>query len=298
MSRKILVVGDSMEDVRLDCEVSRLCPEAPLPIYDIDQRIHYAGGAANVALNAAAMGGDVTLLTAMAEGTYLDMLYSSNIKHVVTNVTKANTVKTRVFTAGVMRARIDDDYLLEEEERETMVALFIDQLKHADVVVFSDYRKGALQHIDRMLDYCTGKLTVVDPKGDNWAVYENATYIKANSAECAALQTPPTEVAKWLNASAVIRTAGAAGYEINYAGDEFGRIYPAHRVTAVDPTGAGDSYLAAMTVGLAGGRTLQTACKLGSIAGALATTHVGTAVITSTEINECLKQHYPSIAPL
>jgi D-beta-D-heptose 7-phosphate kinase/D-beta-D-heptose 1-phosphate adenosyltransferase len=298
MRKKILVVGDSMEDVRLDCEVSRLCPEAPLPIYDIDQRIHYAGGAANVALNIAAMGGEVTLLTAKAERTELDTLYASGIGSVVTKVTTANTVKTRVFTAGVMRARMDDDYILDEDESEDMLALFIDQIKHADVVVFSDYGKGALRHVANMLDYCTGKLTLVDPKGDNWARYENATYIKANAAECAALQQSPAELAKWLNNRAIVRTAGAAGYEINYVGDEFGKLYPAHKVAAVDPTGAGDSYLAAMTVGLAAGRTLQAACRLGSIAGALATTHVGTAVITSTEINECLKEHYPSIAPL
>lgn len=298
MPKKILVVGDSMEDVRLDCEVSRLCPEAPLPIYDVDNRTTYAGGAANVALNIAAMGGQVTLLTAMAERTALDSLYASGIEHVVTNVTPTNTVKTRVFTAGVMRARIDDDYILDEDESEAMVALFIDQLKHADVVVFSDYRKGVLQYVDRMLDYCTGKLTLVDPKGTNWAIYENATYIKANAAECAAMQHSPAELAKWLNNRAVVRTAGAAGYEISYAGDEFGKIYDAYRVTALDPTGAGDSYLAAMAVALASGRTLEAACRLGSVAGALATTHVGTAVITKQEINACLKEYSPSTTPL
>jgi rfaE bifunctional protein kinase chain/domain len=298
MRKKILVVGDSMEDVRLDCEVSRLCPEAPLPIYDVDNRTTYAGGAANVALNIAAMGGQVTLLTAKAPRTALDTLYSSGIESVVAHTTPTNTVKTRVFTSGVMRARIDDDYILEEEESETMVSLFLNELKHVDVVVFSDYGKGALRYVARMLDYCTGKLTLVDPKGDNWTKYEDATYIKANAAECAALPHSPAELAKWLNNRAIVRTAGAAGYEISYAGDEFGKLYPAHKVAAVDPTGAGDSYLAAMTVALATGRTLEAACRLGSIAGALATTHVGTAVITSTEINECLKKHYQSIVPL
>jgi len=293
VSKKILVVGDSMLDVRIDCEVTRISPEAPIPIYDVDHEQCYAGGAANVALNIKAMGGDVKLLTAVGEdvaGTsLLDILTGSDLAYQSCPVERTTT-KTRLFVNNVVRARIDEDHILSEPEAERMTDALNDLFDEYDVIVFSDYGKGALRHVDAMLDACAyGRITLVDPKGSNWGKYENATYVKANAAEVEAVGMSQYRIPAEYGFANLIKTVSGAGSEIigfNYRDDA--QHVPPLPVQCVDPTGAGDSYLAALAVGLAEGLPLYDACLRGSVAGALATRHVGTAVITREELEECL----------
>lgn len=293
MSKKILVVGDSMLDVRIDCEVTRISPEAPIPIYDVDHEQCYAGGAANVALNIKAMGGDVKLLTAVgsdvAGTSLLDILTGSDLPY-QTCLTEHTTTKTRLFVNDVVRARIDDDHILSEREAELMPELFTDLFNDYDIIVFSDYGKGALRHVDDMIAITTHRsIVIVDPKGANWNKYAGATYVKANAAEVDAVGVSQYTIPAEYGFDNLIKTMSGAGSKIisyNYRDDA--RHVPPLPVQCVDPTGAGDSYLAALAVALADGLPLYDACLRGSVAGALATRHVGTAVITLEEIVECL----------
>lgn len=284
-----------MLDIRLDCTVARLCPEGPLPIFNVDHRTAYAGGAANVALNALHMGGDVALLTALPHDNPLLPSFADLQLH---NVPVADfTRKNRVFSLPdrALRARVDEDYFLTPEEQQAMLEEFKLVVGDYDIVVFSDYGKSALQLVDKMLALCAGKLTLVDPKGTAWWRYAGATYIKANAAECSAVTNVPRATVSDLRVQAIIRTAGVHGSLIHHpTHDE--AVRP-HAVNAVDPTGAGDSYLAAMAVALARGDSLTSACRAGSIAGALATTHVGTAIINSQEIDACLPAYLSNTTP-
>lgn len=292
MSKKILVVGDSMLDMRIDCEVTRISPEAPIPIYDVDHEQCYAGGAANVALNINAMGGDVTLLLPHgqdAAGTsLLDILVSSELRHIPCLVERTTT-KTRLFVDRVARVRVDQDHILSEDEDARVLEYFLNIAHTYDYIVFSDYGKGALRQCDVMLDHCahSSMCTVVDPKGANWGKYTGATYIKANAAEVEATHTPLHLVPHEYSNAALIRTAGGAGSQIIPRRGNSVHIPPL-LCDSVDPTGAGDSYLAALVVALADGMHVHNACRRASVAGALATRHVGTAVITKEEIDECL----------
>lgn len=287
--KKILVVGDSMEDSRIDCSVTRLCPEGPLPIYDVENVTAYAGGAANVALNVLRMGGQVTLLTALPHRSALDEIFDGSELPVKYAPAQKLTKKTRLFTPdGVLRTRMDADYVLSAQESEAMLEEFKSAVADHDVVVFSDYGKGALRYVDQMLEFCVGRCTLVDPKGPRWGRYADATIIKANAPECDAMQQALVDLAYSLGVRAIVRTLGAAGSTVHYGTGVVEQVAPM-RVRAIDPTGAGDSYLAAMAVALAQGHPLEYACQRGSVAGALATTHVGTAVITAEEIDACMK---------
>jgi rfaE bifunctional protein kinase chain/domain len=284
--RKILVVGDSMRDISLNCEVSRISPEAPIVIYDLLSQRKNPGGAANVAANIQAMGGDVTLLTCLASGAHLPPGMIASVIPV-----SQTTIKTRVFVDGVMRARIDDDYILTETESDLVGERFLDMFNAFDVIVFSDYGKGALRNVKDMLAHAHNKITIVDPKGTNWERYAHAGVIKGNYSEVNAVTSNPRYLARQLNAEYIIQTEGAAGStKFSGFGLEDEKIKPVP-VQCVDPTGAGDSYLAAMAVALSEGKTFSTAAQWGSAAGALAVSKLGTAVVTRKELDQCLKAY-------
>lgn len=295
---KLLVVGDSMLDVRLDCEVSRISPEGPVPIFDIDRETSYAGGAANVALNAVALGcEDVTLLTPVgmdAAGDRLTELLSwRHGFNLLPMRVQRSTVKTRVFVSNVLRARIDEDYILDEDEgvalRENFKIHMRDYGDDYDVIIFSDYAKGALRCVQDMIDTASGRaIVLVDPKGTNWEKYLRADIIKCNTPEFLAMHGTMADLCLDLELHALVRTAGAAGSTVWRMGESDGDHVPALDVGCVDPTGAGDSYLAALAVALAGGEELTAACRRASVAGALATCEVGTRIVTKQEVDTCL----------
>lgn len=285
---KILVVGDSMEDRRLDSEVCRISQEAPIPIYDVNNATSYAGGAANVALNIKAMGGEVTLLTPQPTTAVVQMLRDAGIDAATTPAV-SGTRKTRIFTdGGVMRVRFDEDYILDPDESSEMLDRFVDMLPQHDMVVFSDYGKGALQHVGDMLEHARHKLTIVDPKG-SWKKYQHADIIKGNYSEVPSTRAERMRLLIDLNVLTIIQTAGAAGSTATT------HLYPADVVVkgldivCRDPTGAGDSYLAALAVALSAGVDLPAAMRRASVAGGVAVFHVGTKIVTTEEIDKWLR---------
>lgn len=300
MQPNILVVGDAMLDVRLDCTCTRLSPEAPVPIHSVQADIAYVGGAANVAVNIKAMcpQANVTLLAAVgrddAGRALADLLLEHAVSLLPVHVDRT-TVKTRVFTDRTMRARIDSDYAVPADKTRALTEDFLLLVRDHDFdcIVFSDYGKGALASVDAMLDVVPRAIpTIVDPKGTGWDRYTGATYIKCNKAEYAqAMEEYPavSDMAVQLGIDALIVTAGAEGSTVYY-GDYRKRpvlVMPLH-VACVDPTGAGDSYLAALAVELARRTPLVAACQRASVAGALATTVVGTKIVTAEELDKCV----------
>lgn len=285
---KILVVGDSMEDRRLDSEVCRISQEAPIPIYDINSATSYAGGAANVALNIKAMGGDVTLLTPQPTATVVQMLRDAGID-AATTPAASGTRKTRIFTdGGVMRVRFDEDYILDPDESSEVLDRFVDLLPQHHMVVFSDYGKGALQHVGDMLEHARHKLTIVDPKG-SWKKYQHADIIKGNYSEVPSTRAERMQLLIDLNLLTIIQTAGAAGSTATTHLHPVDVVVKGLDIVCRDPTGAGDSYLAALAVALSVGVDLPNAMRRASAAGGVAVFHVGTKIVTAEEIDKWLR---------
>lgn len=288
---RILVVGDSMLDRRLDCTVPRLSPEGYIPVHAVEQEHLYAGGAANVALNIQAMGGEVLLLTALGPDPALRKLLVDADLEFEDVTAERTTVKTRYYAGGIVRFRADEDYILRPEEGQSVLDAFDAAWARHDLVVFSDYGKGALLHVDEMLATVGGhSVTIVDPKGKDWTPYAGASIIKANAQELAdASDGYDTSRVMFDNlmCNSIICTQGEAGSWL-YSSDAPAKHFAPHRVQAVDPTGAGDSYLAALAVSLWEGNPIDTCLRRASVAGALAVTHRGTAVITRKELFNAL----------
>jgi len=289
---KILVVGDSMLDRRVDCTVSRLSPEGYIPVHAVEQEHLYAGGAANVALNIKAMGGDVTLLTTLGHSTELRRIVVDADLDFLDVASERTTEKTRYYAGGIVRFRADNDYVLRPEVADSVLDGFDKLWQRHDYVVFSDYGKGALLHVDRMLATINGmSVTIVDPKGKDWTPYAGATIIKANGQELVQASdeyVTTQEMFGDLMCSSIICTQGDNGSWLYDSAGGATHFRP-HRVQAMDPTGAGDSYLAALTVSLWEGNPLPESMRRASVAGALAVTHHGTAVITRKEIFDALR---------
>lgn len=286
--KKILVVGDSMLDVAIHGTSTRMSQEAPIPIFDRGDEDHFAGGAANVALNAHAMGGEVMLLSSCGYVDSASEVLRQRLKSLNAHWIAANsvTIKTRMFVDRRIVFRMDEDYVLSDEYGQQMLSRFKVMAPQYDVIVFSDYGKGALQYVSTMIELCqqSGKTSIVDPKGSDWKKYRGATIIKANHLEMSAISSDPPRILKELDLSHIIVTHGK-DETFHYSNRVPFSSVPPPRTAAVDPTGAGDSFLAALAVEIANKTSVHSAIYTANRAGSAAVQHTGTYVVSKEDIN-------------
>ena len=187
---RVLVVGDVMLDRYWYGEVERISPEAPVPVVKVERTEERPGGAANVALNAAALGAKVTLLSVVGTdeaGASLERLIAAN--GISTSLHQdgqlATTVKLRVIGRKQQLLRADFETAPSHEVLAGKLAEFEAMLDHCDAVVLSDYGKGGLAHIVRMIELARARkrIVLVDPKGDDYSKYYGATIMTPNRAE-------------------------------------------------------------------------------------------------------------------
>jgi sugar/nucleoside kinase (ribokinase family) len=187
---RVLVVGDVMLDRYWFGEVSRVSPEAPVPIVKIDRTEDRPGGAANVARNAAALGASVTLLSVVGSdqpGQRLaQLLKADGVRaRLHRDRTIDTTVKLRVLGRRQQLLRIDFETTPSHEVLLDKFADYKVLLAQCDIVILSDYAKGGLTHISKMIDLAIarGKRVLVDPKGEDFSRYRGATMVTPNRGE-------------------------------------------------------------------------------------------------------------------
>ncbi|MDA0191438.1 MAG: PfkB family carbohydrate kinase, partial [Proteobacteria bacterium] len=187
---RVLIVGDVMLDRYWFGDVSRISPEAPVPVVKVERSEERPGGAANVARNAAALGAAVGLLSVVGDdepGVSLQRLMDAAGIAAALHVDAAisTTVKLRVVGRQQQLLRIDFETTPSHEILRAKLADFVERLPACDVVLLSDYGKGGLAHIEEMirLARAAGKKVLVDPKGDDYSKYAGATLITPNRAE-------------------------------------------------------------------------------------------------------------------
>ena len=171
-------------------EVSRISPEAPVPVARITRSEERPGGAANVARNVTAIGGRVDLLAVIGTdepgAALARLLEADGVQAQLTrDATLNTTVKLRVIGRQQQLLRIDFENPPTPEALEAKRADFDARLSAAKVVIFSDYGKGGLAHVDRMIPQArsAGKIVLVDPKGDDFEKYRQATVLTPNLGE-------------------------------------------------------------------------------------------------------------------
>jgi rfaE bifunctional protein kinase chain/domain len=304
-SARVLVVGDAMLDRYWFGEVGRVSAEAPVPIVRIDGQEEYPGGAANVARNAAALGAQVRFLSVVGAdeaGTRLKQILARERVHAELHRDRGinTTVKLRVIGRTQhlhnrqQLLRVDFETTPSHEVLASKLRNFARMLDEVDAVILSDYGKGGLAHIARMINLArrAGKPVLVDPKGDDYSRYRGATVITPNRSEFMQVagawkkEAELTELAqrlrRKLKVEALLITRGEEGMTL-YRHNA--RLHvPAQAREVFDVSGAGDTVIAALGVALAGGARLPDAVRLANRAAGIVVGKFGTAVATPEEL--------------
>ncbi|WP_374328257.1 D-glycero-beta-D-manno-heptose-7-phosphate kinase [Azonexus sp.] len=296
---RLLVVGDVMLDRYWFGEVSRISPEAPVPVVKVERMEERLGGAANVARNAASLGAQTTLLSVVgdddagrslsrllaAEGIAADLQIDREID---------TTVKLRVIGRQQQLLRIDFETTPSHEILQAKLAEYERRLADCDIVILSDYGKGGLTHIAEMIELAraAAKPVLVDPKGDEWGKYAGATVITPNRSELRDV------VGRWaseeilfakadklrgeLGLEALLVTRSEEGMTLFADGQTFHQAAQAREV--FDVSGAGDTVIATLAVMLAAGADWAEAIRIANVAAGIVVGKLGTAVVTRDEI--------------
>ncbi|UCV06640.1 D-glycero-beta-D-manno-heptose-7-phosphate kinase [Dechloromonas denitrificans] len=300
---RLLVVGDVMLDRYWFGEVSRISPEAPVPVVKVERIEERLGGAANVARNAAAVGAKTALLSVVGDdeaGRSLSRLLADGEIDAGLHVDRAidTTVKLRVIGRQQQLLRIDFETVPSHEILQAKLAEFEKRVIEADVVILSDYGKGGLTHIAEMirLARAAGKPVLVDPKGDDYAKYAGATVITPNRLELrevvgrwsseAELFAKAQKLRAELGLEALLVTRSEEGMTLFSEGETHHQAALAREV--FDVSGAGDTVIATLAVMLAAGANWDEAIRAANIAAGIVVGKLGTAVVTREELAAAL----------
>ena len=298
---RILVVGDVMLDRYWFGDVSRISPEAPVPVVKVEKSEERPGGAANVARNIAALGAQAALLSVVgadeAGQALARLLAASAIDASLHEDPQLNTtVKLRVLGRQQQLLRIDFENWPAHEVLQAKLAEFQQRIGQCDVVILSDYGKGGLTHIAELIRIARahGKPVLVDPKGDDYARYAGASVITPNRAELREV------VGRWtseddlaarvarlrgeLSLDALLLTRSEEGMTL-FAAD--GATHePAQAREVYDVSGAGDTVIATLAVMLASGRSLAEAMRWANRAAGVVVGKLGTATCSLEELGK------------
>lgn len=299
---RLLVVGDVMLDRYWFGEVSRISPEAPVPVVKVQRIEERLGGAANVARNAASLGAVSALLSVVGDdeaGRTLGRLLEEGQIDANLHVDREidTTVKLRVIGRQQQLLRIDFETTPSHEVLQAKLADFETRVVQSDVVVLSDYGKGGLTHIVEMIRIARAhdKPVLVDPKGDEWGKYSGATVITPNRSELKEV------VGRWSSddelAAKASKLRGELGLEallvtrseegMTLFADET-HHQPALAREVFDVSGAGDTVIATLAVMIAAGADWAEAIRVANIAAGIVVGKLGTAVVSREELAAAL----------
>ncbi len=301
---RVLVAGDVMLDRYWHGGASRISPEAPVPVVRVVKREDRPGGAGNVALNIATLGGAATLVGVVgddatadelrarleAAGVYCGLLRSAD---------KPTITKLRVIGHQQQLIRLDFEQRFNQADTKDLAAETAKLLPDAQVLVLSDYDKGGLGQVEALIALGRGRgiPIIVDPKGANFGKYRGATLITPNLTEFDAVMGPSAneselvekgrKLIEQLQLKALLITRGEAGMTLIRT--EAPELHlPAQAREVFDVTGAGDTVISVLATALAAGEKLTDAVALANLAAGLVVGKLGTAAISAPELRRAL----------
>ena len=311
---RILVVGDIMMDRFIWGRVSRISPEAPVPVVLVEKETFLLGGAANVVNNVHSLGGLVTLCGVIGDDEMGQRILNElnekgvDIRGVIFEGGRQTTAKTRIIAHQQQVVRIDretTDSLKSSTLRD--LARFIDQnLKEFDGIILSDYGKGLLtkELIKGLIRRAgeTKKFVMVDPKLKNFFFYRGATVITPNTGEAsAAAGVPVTDLPslkrvgkallKRLRCKVLVITRGEEGMAL-FEPNQEPYLVPTVAKEVYDVTGAGDTVIGTMALAMAGGFGVREAARLANHAAGIVVGKVGTATVTQEELARAIQGNF------
>ncbi len=296
---RVLVVGDVMLDRYWFGEVSRISPEAPVPIVKIQRTEERPGGAANVARNAASVGAQTVLLSVVGDDDagrrIAQLAHEASINaHLHQDPAISTTVKLRVVGRQQQLLRIDFETAPSREVLADKLADYEKLLDGCDAVILSDYGKGGLTHISKMIEMgrAAGKPVLVDPKGSDYSRYAGATILTPNRAELqevvgkwnseADLEDRAQNLRRKLGLQALLLTRSEDGMSLFREGSVLHESARAREV--FDVSGAGDTVIAVVGAMLAVHATMEDAMRLANLAAGIVVGKLGTATVNMEEL--------------
>lgn len=301
----VLVVGDVMLDRYWYGGTSRISPEAPVPVVKVDQIEDRPGGAANVALNIAALGAPAMLVGVVGQDaaaeSLCDSLSAVGVKtHFQAVAAQPTILKLRVMSRHQQLLRMDfeEPFEVDGGALQKTVEGLLDQ---AQVLVLSDYGKGALSNHQALIRAARikGIPVLADPKGKDFSIYRGASLITPNLNEfeaivgvCpdeAALVSKGLELIQLLDLGALLVTRGEHGMTLLRT-DHPPLHLPARAREVFDVTGAGDTVISTLAAALAAGEDLTTAVGLANLAAGIVVGKLGTAAISAPELRRAIQR--------
>ncbi|HEV7617282.1 MAG TPA: D-glycero-beta-D-manno-heptose-7-phosphate kinase [Burkholderiaceae bacterium] len=296
---RILVVGDVMLDRYWFGEVSRISPEAPVPVVRIERREERLGGAANVARNAAALGTRTGLLGVVGKDEAGDaveqLLTELDIKSYLNrDVAISTIIKLRVIGRQQQLLRVDFEEAPTDTVLRNKLTQFNALLSQYDVIVLSDYAKGSLVNVADMIASARklGKRILVDPKGEDFSPYAGASILTPNKSELkhivgswkteAELTAKAQKLRIDLELEALLLTRSEEGMTLFT--EQEATHFPAMAREVYDVSGAGDTVIATMAAMLGAGMPLADAVAIANRAGGIVVGKLGTATVTKEEL--------------
>jgi len=308
---RVLIVGDVMLDSYLTGDAERISPEAPVPVVRVDGERHLVGGAGNVARNITALGG-ASMLIGMrgSDSAGKDLEHCLERDRVdfslLTLQNRPTTVKTRVLARQQQVVRIDreDASPLRKAQIRELLERTVKELPACGAVVISDYGKGLIskefmQGLREVISATGRRIPVlVDPKPQNFMLYKGVTLLTPNAKEASESVNMPVRTGKdvvsagrkilrKLGAQHLVTTLGGRGMAVFENEERIWHIPTAAR-QVFDVTGAGDTVIALLALGMAGGLPLVLSCLLANYAAGIVVGQVGAATVDAAALEEAV----------
>jgi D-beta-D-heptose 7-phosphate kinase/D-beta-D-heptose 1-phosphate adenosyltransferase len=308
---RIMVIGDLMVDEYIWGNVSRVSPEAPVPVVSVTSESLRLGGAGNVVNNIHTLGGKVLLAGLVGNDEMgrkvIHDLHKMGLetKGVIVEPERVTTVKTRIIAQHQQVVRYDREITrpIHPENIQQILSLLEGGINELDAVLVSDYGKGVicepLMERVRSLTQRAGKILAVDPKVKNFPLFREVTIITPNHYEAAEatgrwimseedLMTVGRTLLQRLQVQSVLITRGEKGMTLFQHNGEVIHI-PTMAKEVYDVTGAGDTVISVLTLAMASGATAKEAAILSNIAAGIVVGEIGTATIKASELEDAVR---------
>jgi len=298
-SARVLVAGDLMLDRYWFGDVSRISPEAPVPVVRVTRSEERLGGAANVAFNAVVLGASATLVGVIGDdepGARIEALaaHCGIDLRAARDAQVPTTIKLRVIGRNQQLLRVDFEQAPGEPMLERTAQAVREALPSCAVLVLSDYGKGALARIDSLIALAreANRMVIVDPKGDDYARYAGATILTPNRAELREVVGSWRDEADLRARAQALRESLDVRYLLLTRSEEGMTLFSSDGVLDVaaqarevyDVSGAGDTVVAVLASMIAAGRPVDEAVHLANRAAGIVVGKLGTAAATPQEL--------------
>lgn len=303
---RVLVVGDLMLDRYWHGGTSRISPEAPVPVVHVNQNEERAGGACNVALNISTLGAQCTVMGLCGDDEAADTL-ENMLKDIGVNPQfvrmpeNATVTKLRVMSRHQQLMRLDFEDGFIGQDLSGLEQAFAAQLDDHNIVVCSDYGKGSLRQVRRLIELCNEKNipVLVDPKGSDFEKYSGASLITPNLSEFEAVVGPcksedelvekANALSEQFNIEALLVTRSEHGMSLMQ--QDYDPVHlPTHAREVFDVTGAGDTVISTLAAALGAGVTLERAMVLSNLAAGVVVAKSGTASVSLSELEHAIEE--------